>query len=77
MGDGIVHRNAGDLTDAWIGKQVSIDTRTGTFTGYLSDFERGSQVVTLYMGGRTITAPPQATVTIDTGAPGEYLGGVA
>lgn len=77
MGDGILHRNAGDLTDAWLGKRVSIETMAGTVTGGLSDYSRTSDGVTLFMGGRAVFAAPDATVTIETGAPGEFLGGAA
>ena len=64
----VEHRNAGDLDASWIGRTVTINTHAGPFTGGLSDFEilTIEPMVLLYIGGRTLRAAPQATVTSDS-----------
>lgn len=61
----IEHKPAADLTPAWLGRRVTVQTIAGPVTGGLSDFDRAGETVLLYIGGRRIVVWPSTTVTHD------------
>lgn len=59
------HKPAGDLTPAWLGRRVTVQTISGPVTGGLSDFTPVGDVVLLFVGGHLLTVWPDTTVTHD------------
>lgn len=59
----LAHFPASNLDASWIGREMIVD---GTHCGVLSDVERVSEQVWVYLSGSAFVVAADAVVTVDT-----------